>query len=97
MDGTFYTVQAIARQMARGHSPPCGSIVAVSSVSALAGGRPTGPLHAHQGRHAVYLTALVSMGRRRIYGLPVLDVIGLRDLVIRIRSFFSFRAINGHL
>ncbi|KAK4154078.1 NAD(P)-binding protein [Chaetomidium leptoderma] len=38
LDGAFYVVQAAARQMARGQSPPGGSIIAVSSISALVGG-----------------------------------------------------------
>lgn len=38
LDGAFYVVQAAARQMALGQSPPGGSIVGVSSVSALVGG-----------------------------------------------------------
>jgi L-rhamnose 1-dehydrogenase len=38
LDGTFYVVQAAARQMARGQSPPGGSIIGVSSISALVGG-----------------------------------------------------------
>jgi len=38
LDGAFYLVQAAARQMARGQSPPGGSIIGVSSISALVGG-----------------------------------------------------------
>ncbi|KAL2127527.1 hypothetical protein VTI74DRAFT_10584 [Chaetomium olivicolor] len=38
LDGSFYTVQAAARQMALHQSPPGGSIIAVSSISALVGG-----------------------------------------------------------
>ncbi|KAK4096644.1 NAD(P)-binding protein [Parathielavia hyrcaniae] len=38
LDGAFYLVQAAARQMARHQSPPGGSIIAVSSISALVGG-----------------------------------------------------------
>lgn len=38
LDGAFYVVQAAARQMARGQSPPGGSIIGVSSISALVGG-----------------------------------------------------------
>ncbi|KAL8653027.1 MAG: hypothetical protein Q9210_002345 [Variospora velana] len=37
LDGSFYAVQAAARQMAS-QSPPGGSIVGVSSISALVGG-----------------------------------------------------------
>lgn len=37
LDGAFYTVQASARQMAS-QSPPGGSIIGVSSISALVGG-----------------------------------------------------------
>jgi L-rhamnose 1-dehydrogenase len=37
LDGAFYTVQAAARQMAA-QSPPGGSIIAISSISALVGG-----------------------------------------------------------
>jgi L-rhamnose 1-dehydrogenase len=37
LDGAFYTVQAAARQMAS-QSPPGGSIIGVSSISALVGG-----------------------------------------------------------
>ncbi|OIW29277.1 NAD(P)-binding protein [Coniochaeta ligniaria NRRL 30616] len=38
LDGAFYVVQAAARQMARGQSPAGGSVIAVSSISALVGG-----------------------------------------------------------
>lgn len=38
LDGAFYVVQAAARQMARGQHPPGGSIIGVSSISALVGG-----------------------------------------------------------
>ncbi|KAL2261518.1 hypothetical protein VTK26DRAFT_4007 [Humicola hyalothermophila] len=38
LDGAFHVVQAAARQMARGQSPPGGSIIGVSSISALVGG-----------------------------------------------------------
>jgi L-rhamnose 1-dehydrogenase len=38
LDGAFYTVQAAARQMARNQSPPGGSIIGMSSISALVGG-----------------------------------------------------------
>ncbi|KAH6613631.1 hypothetical protein B0J18DRAFT_413988 [Chaetomium sp. MPI-SDFR-AT-0129] len=38
LDGAFYLVQAAARQMARGNSPPGGSIIGISSISALVGG-----------------------------------------------------------
>jgi len=38
LDGAFFLVQAAARQMARGQSPPGGSIIAISSISALVGG-----------------------------------------------------------
>ncbi|KAK1831933.1 hypothetical protein QBC39DRAFT_349761 [Podospora conica] len=38
LDGAFYVVQAAARQMALHQTPPGGSIIAVSSVSALVGG-----------------------------------------------------------
>ena len=38
LDGAFYFVQAAARQMARGQSPPGGSIIGLSSISALVGG-----------------------------------------------------------
>ena len=38
LDGAFYVVQAAARQMARGNAPPGGSIVGISSISALVGG-----------------------------------------------------------
>ncbi|SPO07129.1 related to short-chain alcohol dehydrogenase [Cephalotrichum gorgonifer] len=38
LDGAFYFVQAAARQMARGQSPPGGSIIGMSSISALVGG-----------------------------------------------------------
>jgi len=38
LDGAFYVVQAAARQMARGQTPPGGSVIAVSSISALVGG-----------------------------------------------------------
>lgn len=38
LDGAFYVVQAAARQMAQGQSPPGGSIIGISSISALVGG-----------------------------------------------------------
>lgn len=38
LDGAFYAVQAAARQMARGQHPPGGSIIGISSISALVGG-----------------------------------------------------------
>ncbi|QUC20466.1 uncharacterized protein UV8b_04707 [Ustilaginoidea virens] len=38
LDGAFYLTQAAARQMALHQSPPGGSIIGVSSVSALVGG-----------------------------------------------------------
>ncbi|AEO64706.1 7882b527-7db8-435e-97b9-64de6dda8c29 [Thermothielavioides terrestris] len=38
LDGAFYVVQAAARQMARGQDPPGGSIIGISSISALVGG-----------------------------------------------------------
>lgn len=38
LDGAFYITQAAARQMALAQSPPGGSIIGVSSISALVGG-----------------------------------------------------------
>ena len=38
LDGAFYVVQAAARHMARVNSPPGGSIIGISSISALVGG-----------------------------------------------------------
>lgn len=38
LDGAFYLVQAAARQMALNQSPPGGSIIGISSISALVGG-----------------------------------------------------------
>jgi len=38
LDGAFYLVQAAARQMARGQHPTGGSIIGISSISALVGG-----------------------------------------------------------
>lgn len=38
LDGAFYTVQAAAKQMALHQTPPGGSIIGVSSISALVGG-----------------------------------------------------------
>ncbi|KAK0616413.1 hypothetical protein B0T14DRAFT_435461 [Immersiella caudata] len=38
LDGAFYVVQAAARQMVRGQDPPGGSIIGISSISALVGG-----------------------------------------------------------
>ncbi|POS80348.1 oxidoreductase ucpA [Diaporthe helianthi] len=38
LDGAFYVVQAAARQMATGQSPTGGSIIGISSISALVGG-----------------------------------------------------------
>ncbi|KAL4911510.1 hypothetical protein BDW74DRAFT_164955 [Aspergillus multicolor] len=38
LTGAFYAVQAAARQMAYAQSPPGGSIIGISSISALVGG-----------------------------------------------------------
>lgn len=38
LDGAFYVVQAAARQMATGQTPSGGSIIGISSISALVGG-----------------------------------------------------------
>lgn len=38
LSGAFYTIQAAARQMALHNSPPGGSIIGISSISALVGG-----------------------------------------------------------
>ncbi|KAH7324490.1 hypothetical protein B0I35DRAFT_406290 [Stachybotrys elegans] len=38
LDGAFYVTQAAARQMAQHQSPPGGSIIGMSSISALVGG-----------------------------------------------------------
>lgn len=38
LDGAFYVTQAAARQMALHQSPPGGSIIGISSISALVGG-----------------------------------------------------------
>lgn len=38
LDGAFYVVQAAARQMALHQTPPGGSIIGISSISALVGG-----------------------------------------------------------
>ncbi|EFX03265.1 alcohol dehydrogenase [Grosmannia clavigera kw1407] len=38
LGGALYVVQAAARQMARGQTPPGGSIIGISSISALVGG-----------------------------------------------------------
>ncbi|KAK5659119.1 hypothetical protein OQA88_1209 [Cercophora sp. LCS_1] len=38
LDGAFYVVQAAARQMVRGQTPSGGSIIGISSISALVGG-----------------------------------------------------------
>lgn len=38
MDGAFYVTQAAGRQMALNQSPPGGSIIGISSISALVGG-----------------------------------------------------------
>lgn len=38
LDGAFYVVQAAARQMALHQSPPGGSVIGISSISALVGG-----------------------------------------------------------
>ncbi|PLB36051.1 SDR family NAD(P)-dependent oxidoreductase [Aspergillus candidus] len=38
LSGAFYATQAAARQMARAQSPPGGSIIGISSISALVGG-----------------------------------------------------------
>lgn len=38
LNGSFYAIQAAARQMARAQSPPGGSIIGISSISALVGG-----------------------------------------------------------
>ena len=38
LDGAFYVVQAAARHMARAQHPPGGSVIGISSISALVGG-----------------------------------------------------------
>jgi L-rhamnose 1-dehydrogenase len=38
LSGAFFATQAAARQMALGQSPPGGSIIGISSISALVGG-----------------------------------------------------------
>ncbi|PGH02093.1 hypothetical protein AJ79_07730 [Helicocarpus griseus UAMH5409] len=38
LSGSFYATQAAARQMAQSQSPPGGSIIGISSISALVGG-----------------------------------------------------------
>lgn len=42
LSGAFYVVQAAAKQMATGQTPPGGSIVGISSISALVGGAGQG-------------------------------------------------------
>ncbi|KAK4205467.1 NAD(P)-binding protein [Triangularia verruculosa] len=42
LDGAFYIVQAAAKQMALDQSPPGGSIIGISSISALVGGGEQG-------------------------------------------------------
>ncbi|KAK4171508.1 hypothetical protein QBC36DRAFT_339806 [Triangularia setosa] len=42
LDGAFYVVQAAARQMALNQDPPGGSIIGISSISALVGGAEQG-------------------------------------------------------
>ena len=79
LDGSFYTTQAAARQMAA-QTPPGGSIIGISSISALVGGG----LQAHYtptkagilslmnscavalGKHSIRCNALVSIFEVRL-------------------------------
>ncbi|KAL2162522.1 hypothetical protein VTH06DRAFT_7436 [Thermothelomyces fergusii] len=67
LDGAFYVVQAAARQMALRNAPPGGSIIGLSSISALVGGG----LQAHYtptkaGVLSLMQSAAVALGR---YGI----------------------------
>ncbi|KAK0615128.1 dehydrogenase-like protein [Bombardia bombarda] len=67
LDGAFYLVQAAARQMARGQTPCGGSIIAVSSISALVGGG--GQTHytpTKAGVLSLMQSTAVALGRYRI-------------------------------
>ncbi|KAK7747608.1 hypothetical protein SLS62_009019 [Diatrype stigma] len=67
LDGAFYAVQAAARQMAEGQSPPGGSIIGVSSISALVGGgRQTHYTPTKAGVLSLMQSAAVALGARGI-------------------------------
>lgn len=66
LDGAFYIVQAVAKQMSI-QSPPGGSIVAISSISALVGGG----LQAHYtptkaGLHSLMQSCAISLAPHKI-------------------------------
>ncbi|KAI1500350.1 short-chain dehydrogenase [Biscogniauxia marginata] len=66
LDGAFYVVQAAARQMAS-QSPPGGSIVGVSSISALVGGgRQVHYTPTKAGVLSLMQSCAVALGRHRI-------------------------------
>lgn len=67
LDGAFYVVQAAARQMARHQAPAGGSIIGISSVSALVGGG--GQTHytpTKAGVTSLMQSTAVALGRYRI-------------------------------
>lgn len=67
LDGAFYVVQAAARQMARGQTPPGGSVIGLSSINALVGGgRQTHYTPTKAGVLSLMQSAAVALGR---YGI----------------------------
>ncbi|PHH67402.1 hypothetical protein CDD81_10 [Ophiocordyceps australis] len=64
LDGAFYVTQAAARQMALGQQPPGGSIIGISSVSALVGGgQQTHYTPTKAGVLSLMQSAAVAMGK----------------------------------
>ncbi|KID97232.1 short-chain dehydrogenase, partial [Metarhizium majus ARSEF 297] len=67
LDGAFYVTQAAARQMALRQDPPGGSIIGVSSVSALVGGgRQAHYTPTKAGVLSLMQSAAVALGRHGI-------------------------------
>ncbi|PNY25774.1 L-rhamnose-1-dehydrogenase [Tolypocladium capitatum] len=67
LDGAFYVAQAAARQMALAQRPPGGSIIGVSSISALVGGgRQTHYTPTKAGVLSLMQSAAVALGRHGI-------------------------------
>ncbi|PHH80097.1 hypothetical protein CDD82_1975 [Ophiocordyceps australis] len=64
LDGAFYVAQAAARQMAMQQQPPGGSIIGISSVSALVGGgQQTHYTPTKAGVLSLMQSAAVAMGK----------------------------------
>ncbi|KAI5308865.1 L-rhamnose-1-dehydrogenase [Ascosphaera atra] len=65
--GAFHAIQAAARQMAKGQTPSGGSIIGISSISALVGGgRQAHYTPTKAGVLSVIQSAAVALGRYNI-------------------------------